>query len=233
MSMQNLEEPREPGQMVFRRPKQESSDGVWLISYSDMMTVLMGFFALMLSMSTIDSSKSAAIQEAATEYFGGEYKRPFEELAKNLENVVKKENLNNQVQIQQDANSITLTFKGTLLFDSGLVDLKPDALELFNKIIPLIKENAEQYYLLIEGHTDNVPISHSYIVSNWELSGLRASTVARRFEDFKFAKEKMMVVGWGETRPLAPNLTEQGIPIPENQSANRRVIIKVLKSPIM
>lgn len=215
------------------KKKHVDSEGIWLISYSDLMTLLMGFFALMLSMSTLDDKKSDAVREATTEYFGGEFKRPFEDLAAGLGDMIKKEGLGDQVRVESDASSVTLIFRGTLLFDSGSVELKADAQALFDKIIPLIKKQASGYFLLFEGHTDDVPIAQTHIPSNWELSGFRAGTIARKFESFAFDRAKMMVVGWGETRPLVPNKDPNGSPNSENQSQNRRVSIKVLKSPVM
>jgi chemotaxis protein MotB len=221
--------------LVFGKKKHQDTEGTWLISYSDLMTLLMGFFALMMSMATFDDNKSAAVREAATEYFGGEFHRPLEKLAGQLQEMIKKENLSELVVLKNDANGITITFRGTLVFDSGSVELKPEAQAMFDKLIPMINEAAQGYYLLIEGHTDNVPITHPFIPSNWELSGMRASALAREFETFGFDRSHIMVVGWGDTKPLLPNTDKDkgGQAIPENQSANRRVVLKVLKAPIM
>lgn len=220
--------------LVFNKPhkKHEDSEGVWLISYSDLMTLLMGFFALLLSMANLDANKFEQIQQEASIVFGGEYSSPFKELESNLQSVIEKNKLKNVIQISSDASGVTVTMKGTLLFDSGNVDLRPEAQDIFKQLIPIIKNQAANYFILFEGHTDNVPIAHPYIRSNWELSGLRASTVARQFQDFQFASEKLMIVGWGDTRPLLPNLDANKQPIAENQSANRRVVVKILKNPI-
>lgn len=219
--------------LVFNKHKKhEDSEGVWLISYSDLMTLLMGFFALLLSMANLDANKFEEVQMEASQVFGGEYKSPFKELESNLQQIIEKTNLKQHIQISSDATGVTVTMRGTLLFDSGNVDLRPEAHDIFNQLIPIIKKQANDYYLLFEGHTDNVPIAHPFIRSNWELSGLRASTVARKFQEFSFAADKLMIVGWGETRPILPNLNSNNEPIAENQSANRRVVIKILKNPI-
>lgn len=220
--------------LVFNKPhkKHEDSEGVWLISYSDLMTLLMGFFALLLSMANLDENKFEEVKKETSLVFGGEYKNPFKDLESNLQDVIEKNKLNQYIKISSDATSVTIAMKGTLLFDSGNVELKSEAEDIFNQLIPIVKQQAADYYLLFEGHTDNVPIAHNFIKSNWELSGLRASTVARKFQEYNFAANKLTIVGWGDTRPILPNLNSQNEPILENQSANRRVVIKILKNPV-
>ncbi|HND84697.1 MAG TPA: flagellar motor protein MotB [Pseudobdellovibrionaceae bacterium] len=213
--------------------KHEDSEGVWLISYSDMMTLLMGFFALMLSMSEIDPKKSAAIQKEASEYFGGKFQKPLENLHTELREKIKQARLENQIQIEEEPNGLAMIFTGTLLFDSGSVALKDEGVAVFDQIIPIIRKAAPEYFIVSEGHTDNKPIATPIIPSNWELSGLRASTVARKFESFGFAKEKLTIIGWGETRPLAPNSDSNGTVNTINQSRNRRVVIRILKDKIL
>jgi chemotaxis protein MotB len=219
--------------LVFNKHKKhEDSEGVWLISYSDLMTLLMGFFALLLSMANLDANKLEEVQIEASKVFGGEYKRPFQELVSSLKQVIENSKLKDHIQISSNASGVAVTIKGTLLFDSGSVELRPDTHEIFDQLIPIIKKQASDYFILIEGHTDNVPISHKFIRSNWELSGLRASTIARKFQDYEFKSEMLMIIGWGENKPLLPNKDDQGNSILENQSANRRVIIKILREPI-
>ncbi len=205
------------------------SEGVWLISYSDMMTLLMGFFALLLSMSTIDENKTAQVVENASEYFGGEYKEPLKDLSNRISKVVEELNLKDQIIITQDATHVGIELKGTLLFDSGSIELKPEAMAVIQKLLPPIIEVANSYFLLIEGYTDSAPIAHTLIASNWELSGLRASRVARLFEDNKFPRNKMTIVGWGDTRPKIKRVEGAELSQPED----RRVVVKVLKKPLL
>jgi chemotaxis protein MotB len=128
---------KHPSMMTFpsSRKKHDDGESIWLISYSDLMTLLMGFFALMMSMSTIDPNKTAAVQEAASKVFGGTVERPLDALAKELEKVLIQEGIKDQVKIESKITGITLVFTGTLLFDSGSVQLRSDANQLFDKII--------------------------------------------------------------------------------------------------
>lgn len=214
--------------------KHEDSEGVWLISYADMMTLLMGFFALLLSMSNMDQSKVDAIRKNATETFGGKYKNSFDQLEGQLKQLIKELELPNQVKVKVDETGLSIIFTGTTFFDSGSFTLKQDADILIGKIIPIIVEKAKGFQILFEGHTDNVPISHAYIPSNWELSSLRASAVARKaISQGGLPVSDVIVIGWGDSRPDQPNLDQNGNTIPENQTKNRRVILKILRQRII
>lgn len=209
------------------------TEGVWLISYADMMTLLMGFFALMLSMSTFDEDKFKAVGSQTALYFGGEVVEPFEKTGQAIKELIKAKGLEEQVNVAVAFSGITITFEGTLFFVSGSFEPKGGAKELMNELLKILDDQAPDKKYLIEGHTDDTPISRGVIASNWELSSLRANAVARLFETYKFKREQILTIGLGETRPILPNRDEAGQPILQNQEQNRRVVIKVLdKHPI-
>lgn len=209
--------------------KAEEGEGPWLMSYADMMTLLMGFFALIASFSKVDSTEFEKVKKEAVKYFGGEYKEPYGDLAKVLKKVVAQNGMNDQVQVEQGPDGVSLTFRGTLLFDSGSFDVKSDARPLMQKITDVVFENAADHNVVVEGHTDNVPISHPVIASNWELSAMRAARVARLFEDSGFKKPQLAIQGWGEVQPQVPNDNPDGSPNLANRSRNRRVHIRIYK----
>ncbi len=205
------------------------SEGVWLISYSDMMTLLMGFFALLLSFSKFDAESFEKVRQETTKVFGGQFQKPFEDLSQALQKVIEQRGLAQQVQIESNPKGVTITFRGAFFFDSGSIDLRHEAQSVMDQLIPVIREQAEGFYILIEGHTDNVPMMAPGIASNWELSGLRAGTVLHLFEKAGFSTDHLMMVGWGQTHPIAPNQDTQGKEMPENQAKNRRVVIKIMR----
>lgn len=209
--------------------KGEEGEGPWLVSYADMMTLLMGFFALIASFSKPDQQEFEKVKQAATEYFGGEYEQPYQELEETLKDIVKKENLQEKVSVQSDATGVSLTFTGTFFFDSGEFVVKPEASSVVEKMVIAINKNAKGYDAIIEGHTDPRPISHPIVASNWELSAIRAARVAKIFEAHEFKKEQLTIMGWGETKPQFANLNKDGSPNLENQAKNRRVVIKIFK----
>ncbi|MEO0335718.1 MAG: flagellar motor protein MotB [Pseudomonadota bacterium] len=206
----------------------EDSEGIWLISYADLMTLLMGFFALMTSMASFDEQKFADVGDATAQYFNGEVEEPYKKLAEKIDKVIKERGLEDQVETQVKKTGIKLIFKGTLFFESGSIALRDNATSLMKEIVDILDENAGEKRFLIEGHTDDVPIKKGVIASNWELSALRAGAVARLFEDKGFDRNQIMTIGFGETRPKVPHRTEAGEPIFENQGQNRRVVLQVL-----
>lgn len=211
----------------------EDSEGVWLISYADLMTLLMGFFALIAAMSTIEEEKFNAAGEQTALYFGGEVIKPFEGAGNAIKELIKAKGLEDQVHITVTKTGITIAFKGTLFFTSGSFELREGAQLLMSELLKVLDKEVPDKKILIEGHTDNTPINRGVIASNWELSSLRANAVARLFENYKFKKEQILTIGLGETRPLLPNFAKDGTPIKKNQDQNRRVIIKVSdKHPI-
>lgn len=209
--------------------KKEEGEGPWLVSYADMMTLLMGFFALLASMSKPDQQQLEKVKQSAAERFGGKYEQPYKDLEKNLRKVLASNGLDKQVQIESSYDGVTMTFTGTLFFDSGDFRVKPEAVSIVNKLASTIQSEAKSYNLKIEGHTDNVPITHPIIASNWELSGIRAARIAGLFETQGFTKKQLTILGWGETKPLAPNENTDGSANLENRTKNRRVVIKVYK----
>ncbi|MGE3975646.1 MAG: flagellar motor protein MotB [Bdellovibrionales bacterium] len=212
---------------VHTTSEEESS---WLISYADMMTLLVGFFVMLQSFSKIDNTKFEQIKKATTKVFGGEYQVPFEKFSKSMKAVVGASGAGDQVVFHETDAGVDVTFRGALFFDSGSTELRQQAKDLLNSLVPIITEQAQDFGIVVEGHTDNNPVLKGGIYqSNWELSSVRACTVVRIFEEMGFERTRLKALGWGDTRPILPNADDSGKINPENQSQNRRVVIKILK----
>ncbi len=206
-------------------PPEPHDDGehIWLVSYADMVTLLLGFFILLLSFSKIDPTKLEKVKKSATQVFGGEYKVPFAQVTDQLKKAVAGAGVSDQVMFQQTEQGVEITFRGALFFDSGSAIVKPEAMSLLSKVIPVIKSQTDKFDVVIEGHTDNVKISSAQFASNWELSSVRACSVLRVFETYGFNPKQLMAIGWGETKPIVSNDD------PELRSQNRRVVVRILK----
>ena len=179
----------------------------------------------------MDSSSFEKVKQETTKLFGGQYQVPFEELSKELKKVVQELKMSEQVLFNQTDQGDEITFKGALVFDSGSVELRQEATALMASLIPVISEKAKDFGIVVEGHTDSTPLAaRGLIASNWELSSVRACRILRMFEEKGFAAQKMKALGWGDTRPIAPNKDSAGVPISANQAQNRRVVIKILKN---
>jgi chemotaxis protein MotB len=212
-----------------RQPTNADDSEAWLISYADMVTLLLGFFIMLQSISKVDSTQFEKVKFETTKMFGGEYRIPFDDLSKKLKEKVFEQNLRDQVVFEQTPTGVNITFRGALFFDSGSADLKPEARKIIEDLVPVISTQAKDFGIIIEGHTDNRPINGGVFASNWELSSTRACSVLRLFEAKGFNRRKLKALGWGDTHPILPNEDGKGKPLPDNQAQNRRIIIKVLK----
>jgi len=106
-----------------------------------------------------------------------------------------------------------------MLLESGSYEISPRAMEILGKIAKIIKDYSS-YDVLVEGNTDNVPISRTNIRNNWDLSSLRASSVVQVLQNrFGVDPSRMTVGGRGEYNPIATNDT------PAGRQMNRRTEI--------
>ncbi|GFP33266.1 chemotaxis protein MotB [Candidatus Hakubella thermalkaliphila] len=111
-----------------------------------------------------------------------------------------------------------LEIQDQILFDSGRAEIRQEAQVLLQKVAGIIAEVPNQ--IVVEGHTDNVPINTAQFPSNWELSVSRAVRVVRFFsEQQKLPAKRFIASGHGEFQPVATNLTVAG------RAQNRRVNI--------
>ena len=124
-----------------------------------------------------------------------------------------------QVAFDAEAGTITVTLPNMILFDSGKADLKKN--KALSKIIAVIEEKYAGRQIDIVGHTDSDPIRKSKWRDNLELSVQRSSAVARYFIAHGVPDKQVCAVGYGSTRPVAPNDTAAG------KARNRRVEIVV------
>ncbi len=209
--------------------KKEEGEGLWLVSYADMMTLLVGFFVMLMSYAKIDYKKYEQLKKETTKMFGGRYRDPYENLANQLQEKVKDMGLKDQVAFNQTERGVEISFKGGLFFDSGSVTLRDEAEKLLENLMPVIRKQAAGFAIVVEGHTDDQPISGGVLASNWELSSVRACTVTRLFEQQHFDRTRLKAIGWADTRPLLPNEDAKGQPLDANRAANRRVVIKILR----
>jgi chemotaxis protein MotB len=223
----------------------------WLLTYADLITLLMVFFVVLYSMSQADSTKfkriSAALQSAfnvdvlqgqsATSISDGspEPPPPVDDLISNSE-VPQVTRLQNKiqsvldgaaqspdVQVGTDKEGIVIRLSGSYLFDSGRAELKPNSLGVLEAIASELRPLGNE--IRVDGHTDSTPIESPRYPTNWELSAARALAVTRYLsETDAIPAGRLMAAGFGEFRPIAPNDSR------EHRALNRRVEIHLLSS---
>lgn len=191
-------------------------DELWLISYADLLTLLIGFFVLLLAVSP---PKTAQFERMAASLTGEA--TPLEELKEKVDTFITQEGLEKKVLTRQEQDGLVIEFKDALLFDSGSADLRAEGAQAITPIARMLR-TLPRRGLVIEGYTDDVPIRTSRFASNWELSSQRAINVRAALEQSGVGRERMSVRGFADTR----RVDVQGPP-EEQRAANRRVVIRV------
>ena len=210
---------------------QEFSGGLegFLITYSDMITLILVVFVLMYSVSKMDENKFA---EALSSFQSKRMRiesvnvRLDKREMKMLERVraLVKDNVDVESIARSDTRTIVHQLPTSDLFAPGNAFFRAGAEGLIISTIQKdMKEGVKQVF--VDGHTDNVPMKSAKFPSNWELSAARAAKVGRFIiKKMRFPPERMVVTGYGEFRPLVANTTDDA------RATNRRVEIKILKA---
>ncbi len=219
---------------------------LWMVTFSDLVTLLLTFFVLLLSMASMDPVKFVQAKTSIEYTFGWrttaapkQYSIPVIESPpkakftpipqetqvnyfKRVKSDIEMTRLQDQVEaIDRDDDSIVLRINDNVLFDKGKATLNPSSYPILRKIADIVRPLPMT--MRIEGHTDDSPIS-SATMNNWDLSVARAVSVMRFYNKGSiFATDRMAAVGYGDTRPVVPNSSEA------NRSRNRRVDF-ILKS---
>lgn len=206
-------------------------EGPWIVSYADMMTLLFCFFVIMTSFATFDPQTVAKKSAEVAEHFvPGKESKEEHELQGLATDIGGLPNLKGVAKAVVKDGVLQIIFQSSIMFDQGDSDLREDFLKNIDAMIGLIKSRNPAYRIMIEGYTDNSKIKkNAAFRSNWDLASARAAAVVERFEFYGFDGKQLVSVGYGDSRPVAPNTDKYGTPIPENQALNRRVVIKILK----
>jgi chemotaxis protein MotB len=130
-------------------------------------------------------------------------------LTNNLTRSLSKEELK-EVDVQVLKGVVYISLADNMLYKSGSYEINSRAAETLSKIAKIIKDYKD-YDVLIEGNTDDVPISRENIRNNWDLSCLRASSVVQALQnDYGVDPKRLTAGGRGEYNPVQPNTTELG-----------------------
>lgn len=221
-----------------------SSGGGWEIVYSGFVMILLCFFIMLSSFSTMEEAKimrfvksfvsAVGILPGGVKFDAGSAVLPgsadmvdsndklaqiFSELAE-LSEDLKKEN---DITVVYSSKGLVMRLSDHALFDVGVATISPQAVPLLKKVGDIIAGTS--FEVRIEGHTDDLPINTVHFPSNWELSTARAIKVLRYFiETAGISSERLSAVGFSEFQPVVPNDS------PEHRAQNRRVEIIFLNA---
>lgn len=216
-----------------RRPEtEEGDDEEWLVTYADAITLLMAFFIMLVSFSKIELPIFEQVQAGIKEHIGGQVdsERPIFQLQSKVNNIIQDANAipQDQVDVGFDDQGIVIDFAEGSFFAAGTADLDPGTAPILKGIVRLLQDQPyDLFFVDVEGHTDDVPISTPKFPSNWELSAARAARVVREFIADGMAPDRLKAAGYADTKPKVPNKDITGEPIPENRAKNRRITIRL------
>jgi chemotaxis protein MotB len=216
----------------------------YMLTYGDMMTLLLCFFVMLLAMSSTDPAKfnlaASSFQNAfngvlesmptvaihkdiLTPRLGGDEqnKRIAADAARRIRQEVAKENLQEAIKVQVTETGLAIKVADPIGFEVGNAGVQPEFTTILAKVAEILN-NQPEALIRVEGHTDNTPIQTREFPSNWELSAARALNVVKYLAHTGgISPAKLSAVGYGEYRPLVPNDT------PANKRQNRRIEIYV------
>jgi chemotaxis protein MotB len=235
-----------------KKPESKQISQEWLTTYSDMMTLVLTFFVLLYSFSLVDTNKFRQLAQSLAVALGGSSQavtsggnivptpvnqnpgidnniqgegnigtEEAQRIYKEVNEYIEKNQLEAKVTIKQDTRGVLIELQDRILFDSGEASLKHESYPLLEKISGLLNKFPNE--VIVEGHTDNLPINSGYYQSNWELSTDRANKVVRYLiENEGMDGRRFQAVGCGEFRPIDTNSTLEG------RQKNRRVNILIV-----
>lgn len=240
-----------------RRRSRKSGEGaagapLWMVTYSDMVTLLLAFFVLLFSFSELDVQRFRSIMSAFQASVGvldggmrviqddhavqgrtdwdlqdvnwhrPELERQLFGVHAELQAFVSSRNLEHAMHVDLTERGVIVRFADQVLFDLGSADLKAEALQVLDALADILEGIPN--HVRVEGHTDDLPIHNERFPSNWELSTARATTVLRYLiETHGMSPEALSAAGYGEYQPLTPNEST------EERARNRRVDIVLLR----
>jgi len=224
----------------------------WLVSYADFITLLFAFFVVMYAISSVNEGKYRVLSNSLTGAFGNTvnapprsgsdsqpvvqlqplplirkpaeaYRRDREQLANVTRDMLAALDplvQDGKVTVMQTAKGVTIDMNAGVLFAVGDATLAPQSVQVLRAISAVLR--VDNHQVQIEGHTDNLPIHNPAFPSNWELSAMRASTVARLLTENGVDERRITAIGQGAKMPVGDNAT------PDGRAKNRRVTVNVL-----
>ena len=207
----------------------------YLITYSDLITLLLGLFIILYAISKIDVDKYEKMITAMGDVFGNHGKvvnmksagpsivpNDGSHLKSELNELIDKYHYNKSIRLEENERGVTIHILDDILFPSGSAELASYSVTVLNRLSEILKELPND--IRVEGHTDNVPISTAVFPSNWHLSVSRALNTAYYLINKEgLNPEKVSIVGYSEYKPISTNDT------PEGRASNRRVDIVIIK----
>ncbi len=204
-------------------------DESWLITYSDVVSLLLVFFVVFFAISKIDLGFFEQFKASVAGSLANSEKpirTPLADIKRTLDSLLLEERKAKIVNVDLEFEGVTLNFTSAALYTLGSADLKASTKVILDKISKAVKEiDYYPFTVNVEGHTDDIPINSVRFPSNWELSVSRATVIVRDMIEEGLEPKRLFASGYADTKPLVPNKDELGKGIPKNRERNRRILI--------
>ncbi len=224
-----------------KRGESEAGSPLWMTTFADMMTLLLCFFVLILAFSSVEQDKfkkamgslkgalgmlpSISGLSLSPTVFRQAPESQMMEALEEMEKVFEEMNLQEFTQWEMTPEGVHIVMNDPVLFKLGEANLKQNVYPILSAIAKVIRTKTPSE-IVVQGHTDDLPIRTMQFPSNWELSAARALSVVKFFaEKEDIPPEKLSAIGYGQYRPAYVNT-------PEDRAKNRRVEIIIKHSAI-
>lgn len=191
-------------------PEDESES--WAVSYIDLLLLMVTLFVLLLSYQQQKIQQVVEVEQASETM-------PVEKRSDNSAflDQIYLSHLKDRVSVVEEQNIIKLAMSDSILFFPADATLSRSGEQVLDEIAVMLKQGP--WHILVEGHTDNRPISTPRYLSNWELSSARATSVTRYLIGRGIAPQRLSAIGYADTRPITSNADDVG------RGRNRRVAL--------
>ncbi len=220
----------------------------WMVTYADMVTLLMCFFVVLLSFANMDVTKfremmgsirdALGVQRDDAGFFAPrvpptpklvldtELEQLYSEMGASFETALDDYGLGDSIEVETSGEGVMLRLEGSLIYQPGSASMNDEALAVLGRLAEMMSDvYLEDMMLMVEGHTDAAQISGDRYPSNWELSSARAAGALRTLLDLGVPDSQVVALGFAASRPLATNDT------PEGRARNRRVEFRMVVTP--
>lgn len=241
--------------MLLKKKQQEEQEtgrtgfDRFLITYADLITLLLGLFVILYVTSRVDEEKYKEFAKAFADYFKTDIqqdehgsgldifkgarkglpepvmpfpeRRSLQEIHADVEKQLAEYIHRGEISVIARGGNIIITLPEKLLFRSGKAEIEPEGVAILEKLSKALPGLSEDQEIAIDGHTDSDPISNFRYPSNWHLSVARAVNVAYLLIQKGVTEHSLVVRGFGSQRPIADNSSTEG------KTQNRRVEITI------
>jgi chemotaxis protein MotB len=231
-----------PPKRLAPAPKTEEGAPTWMVTFADMMTLLLCFFVLLLSFANQDVIRFKEVMGSLREAFGVQVDRPADQFVSYAPSVKERKDIElsednkqllglimlirKQIEVDPDLEQkisvlpqkegVVMRISSGVFFDPGESLLKPEAKAVLQTVINLLNE--QKYNVSVRGHTDDTLVDGSRYRSNWELASARAAAATDWILDNSDLRStRLKAVGFADSRPLVPNDNDR------NRALNRRL----------